>query len=310
MDRWLYSILDEPQRERLDSARQIDFCHKDPELGRFRTNVFHQRKGLNAVFRLVPWEIPTVSDIDLPESLWELTTYSQGLVLVTGPAGCGKTTTLAALVNRINETERSHILTIEDPIEYVHRPKLALINQREVPGHTRSFAKALRQALREDPDVILVGEMRDLETVSLAITASETGHLVLATLHTTTASATVDRIINSFPAEQQGQIRMMIADSLKAVVSQSLLPRRDGSGRVAAFEVLRNTPNVAGLIREGKTFQIPSALQTGASSGMQLMDTAMLQLVQKGVVDPRAAYDRAARKETFEPYLAEEGGAA
>ncbi|HEY7574929.1 MAG TPA: PilT/PilU family type 4a pilus ATPase [Thermoanaerobaculia bacterium] len=310
MDRWLYSILDEPRRDQLEKARQIDFCHKDPELGRFRTNVFHQRKGLNAVFRLVPWEVPTLADIDLPESLWELTTYSQGLVLVTGPAGCGKTTTLAALVNRINETERSHILTVEDPIEYVHRPRLALINQREVPSHTRSFAKALRQALREDPDVILVGEMRDLETVSLAITASETGHLVLATLHTTTASATVDRVINSFPAEQQGQIRMMIADSLKAVVSQALLPRRDGSGRVAAFEVLRNTPNVAGLIREGKTFQIPSALQTGAGSGMQLMDTAMLQLVQNGVVDPRAAYDRAQRKETFEPYLTDEGSAA
>jgi twitching motility protein PilT len=184
------------------------------------------------------------------------------------------------------------------------------VNQREVPAHTTSFAKALRQALREDPDVILVGEMRDLETISLAITASETGHLVLATLHTTTASSTVDRIINSFPPDQQGQIRMMIADSLKAVISQALLPRRDGSGRVAAFEILRNTPNVAGLIRDGKTFQIPTAIQTGSAAGMILMDTALQHLVQKGSIDPRVAYDVATRKETFEPLVAAEEGSA
>ncbi len=195
----------------------------------------------------MPYEIPNLTDIGLPESLWEITTYSQGLILVTGPAGCGKTTTLAALVDRINETQRGHILTVEDPIEYVHTNKESLVNQREVPAHSRSFAKALRQSLREDPDVILVGEMRDLETISLAITASETGHLVLATLHTTTASSTVDRIINAFPPDQQGQIRMMVSDSLKAVISQSLLPRRDGQGRVAAYEILRNTPNVGGL---------------------------------------------------------------
>ena len=303
-------ILSPERSKRLREARQIDFCHRDPELGRFRTNVFFQRKGANAVFRLIPDEVPTVADIDLPESLWELTTYSQGLVLVTGSAGCGKTTTLAALVDRINETQKSHILTIEDPIEYVHRGKLALVNQREVPTHTVSFAKALRQALREDPDVILVGEMRDLETIALAITASETGHLVLATLHTTTASSTVDRIINSFPPDQQGQIRLMIADSLKAVVSQALLPRRDGSGRVAAFEILRNTPNVAGLIREGKTFQIPTAIQTGSATGMMLMDGALQQLVQKGAIDARVAYDHAQRKETFEPLLAAEDGSA
>ena len=263
------------------------------------------------MFRLIPAEVPNLSDIDLPESVWELTTYSQGLVLVTGPAGCGKTTTLAAMIDRINETQKSHILTIEDPIEYVHRGKLALVNQREVPSHTVSFAKALRQALREDPDVILVGEMRDLETIALAITASETGHLVLATLHTTTASSTVDRIINSFPPDQQDQIRMMIADSLKAVISQMLLPRRDGSGRVAAFEILRNTGNVAGMIRDGKTFQIPTAIQTGASAGMVSMDGALKDLVQKGAIDARVAYDHAQRKETFETLLAaEEGGAA
>jgi twitching motility protein PilT len=311
MEAWLAPMLGEGRAEQLAERRQVDFCHKDPELGRFRTNAFFQRKGVSAVMRLVPFEIPNLTDIGLPESLWEITTYSQGLVLVTGPAGCGKTTTLAALLDRINETQRGHIITVEDPIEYVHPNKESLVNQREVPAHSKSFAKALRQSLREDPDVILVGEMRDLETISLAITASETGHLVLATLHTTTASSTVDRIINAFPPDQQGQIRMMVADSLKAVVSQSLLPRRDGNGRVAAFEILRNTPNVAGLIRDAKTFQIPTAIQTGSASGMLLMDAALLQLVQEGTIEPRVAYDRAQRKDAFEPFLAaEEGGAA
>ncbi|MBC8646089.1 MAG: PilT/PilU family type 4a pilus ATPase [Thermoanaerobaculia bacterium] len=311
MEAWIHPILSPERRAVLETQRQLDFCHKDAEFGRFRSNVFFQRKGLNAVFRLVPFEVPSLTDVGLPESLWEITTYSQGLVLVTGASGCGKTTTLAALVDHINETQRVHILTIEDPIEYVHNQKQALVNQREVPSHTRSFSRALRQSLREDPDVILVGEMRDLETISLAITASETGHLVLATLHTTTAATTVDRVINAFPPDQQGQIRMMIADSLKAVISQSLLPRRDGAGRVAAYEILRNTSNVAGLIRDGKTFQIPTAIQTGAASGMALMDAALLNLAQEGIVEPRVAYDRALRKEPFEPMLlAEEGGAA
>jgi twitching motility protein PilT len=311
MQAWIRPILGDGRAAELETRRQVDFCHKDTELGRFRTNVFYERKGLNAVLRLVPYEIPNLTDVGLPESIWEITSYSQGLILVTGPAGCGKTTTLAALVDRINETERGHIITVEDPIEYVHPSKESLVNQREIPAHSKSFAKALRQSLREDPDVILVGEMRDLETISLAITASETGHLVLATLHTTTASSTVDRIINAFPPDQQGQIRMMVADSLKAVISQSLLPRRDGSGRVAAFEILRNTPAVGGLIRDAKTFQIPTAIQTGSAVGMQMMDGALLQLVQEGVIEPRVAYDRAQRKEAFEPFLAEaEGGVA
>ena len=309
MQAWIQPILGEGRSAELETRRQLDFCHKDGELGRFRTNVFYERKGLNVVLRLVPYEIPNLTDVGLPENIWEITSYSQGLILVTGPAGCGKTTTLAALVDRINETERGHIITVEDPIEYVHPSKESLVNQREIPSHSRSFAKALRQSLREDPDVILVGEMRDLETISLAITASETGHLVLATLHTTTASSTVDRIINAFPPDQQGQIRMMVADSLKAVISQSLLPRRDGTGRVAAFEILRNTPAVGGLIRDAKTFQIPTVMQTGSASGMQLMDGALLHLVQEGVVEPRVAYDRAQRKEAFEPFLQEEGGA-
>jgi twitching motility protein PilT len=309
LDNWVRPILSPDHARTFEDRQQIDFCHKDPTLGRFRTNVFLQRKGMSAVFRLVPFEVPNLADIGLPESLWEITTYSQGLILVTGPAGCGKTTTLAALVDRINATERCHILTIEDPIEYVHANKDSLVNQREVPAHSRSFARALRQSLREDPDVILVGEMRDLETIALAITAAETGHLVLATLHTTTASSTVDRIINAFPPDQQGQIRQMISDSLKAVVSQTLLPRRDGNGRVEAREILRNSPAVAGLIREAKTFQLPTAIQTGAGSGMMLMDMSLLRLVQDGTVDPRVAYDRALRKEAFEPFL-EEGSAA
>jgi twitching motility protein PilT len=309
LEAWVRPILTEDGRRGFEERQQVDFCHKDPTLGRFRTNVFLQRKGMSVVFRLVPFEVPNLADIGLPESLWELTTYGQGLILVTGPSGCGKTTTLAALVDRINSTERCHILTIEDPIEYVHVNKDSLVNQREVPTHSNSFARALRQSLREDPDVILVGEMRDLETISLAITAAETGHLVLATLHTTTASATVDRIINAFPSDQQGQIRQMVSDSLKAVISQSLLPRRDGSGRVAAWEILRNTQAVAGLIREAKTYQIPTAMQTGGGSGMMLMDMSLLRLVQDGAVDPRVAYDRAQRKEAFEPFL-EEGSAA
>jgi twitching motility protein PilT len=310
MAAWLEPLLLDGRADILEAKRQIDFCHKDAELGRFRTNVFFQRKGPAAVMRVVPYDIPNLTDVGLPESIWEITSYSQGLILVTGPAGCGKTTTLAALVDRINQTERGHIITVEDPIEYVHANKESLVNQREVPAHTKSFAKALRQSLREDPDVILVGEMRDLETISLAITASETGHLVLATLHTTTASSTVDRIINAFPPDQQGQVRQMVSDSLKAVISQSLLPRRDGSGRVAAFEILRNSPAVAGLIRDAKTFQIPSTMQTSAATGMQLMDGALLSLVQDGTVDPRVAYDRASRKETFEPFLAAEEGTA
>ena len=309
LEEWIGPILSPERRAVFEERQQLDFCHKDATLGRFRTNVFLQRKGMSAVFRLVPFEVPNLADIGLPESLWELTTYSQGLILVTGPSGCGKTTTLAALVDRVNSTERCHILTIEDPIEYVHANKDSLVNLREIPLHSRSFARALRQSLREDPDVILVGEMRDLETISLAITAAETGHLVLATLHTTTASATVDRIINAFPADRQGQIRQMVSDSLKAVISQALLPRRDGRGRVAAWEILRNTPAVAGLIRDAKTFQIPTAIQTGAGSGMTLMDMSLLKLVQEGTVDPRDAWDRALRKEVFEPFL-DEGSAA
>jgi twitching motility protein PilT len=302
-------ILSEDQRGKLAESRHIDFCYKAGPLGRFRTNIFFQRKGLDAVFRLVPPEVPRLEDIGFPEGLWEMAGYSQGLILVTGPAGCGKTTTMAAFVDRINRTQNCHIVTIEDPIEFVHRSRQALVTQREIPTHSESFARALRQAFREDPDVIMVGEMRDIETISLAVLAAETGHLVLGTLHTASAAGAVDRMIDAFPPGQQGQIRQMVADSLKAVVAQTLLPRRDGRGRVAAFEVLRSTPAVAGLIREEKTFQLASTIQTGGSAGMQTMDNAMLRLVSDGIADPWAAYDRAARKEAFEPHLPREGAA-
>jgi twitching motility protein PilT len=305
-ERMIFPILTEGQRAALIEHRSFDFCYKAGPLGRYRTNFFFQRKGLDAVFRLIPTEVPTVEELNLPQSTWELTEYSQGLVLVTGPSGCGKTTTLAAFIDRINRSEACHIITVEDPIEYIHRNRESLVNQREVGTHTESFAKALRQSLREDPDVIMVGEMRDLETISLAITAAETGHLVFGTLHTATAAGTIDRVIDAFPAGQQSHVRQMLADSLKAVIAQTLLPRKDGRGRVAAFEILRNTPNLAGLIREAKGHQIPSAIQTGSSAGMQTMDTAMLKLVTDGAADPRAAYDRAVRKEAFEPYLESE----
>jgi twitching motility protein PilT len=300
-------ILPEEDWKRLEHERQIDVCLKLPGLGRFRANFYSQRGGFDACFRVVPKTIPTIEEIGLPAgTVSDIMKLTQGLVLVTGPSGCGKSTTLAALVDRINETRPCHIITVEDPVEFVHPNKEALVNQRQVPHHTASFSRALKAALREDPDVILVGEMRDLETISLAITASETGHLVLGTLHTTNASSTVDRVISSFPPGQQGQIRAMLADSLRAVLSQALLPRRGFAGRVAAFEILRSTPAVAALIREGKTHQIPSALQTGQLAGMCTMDQSLLRLCEEGKVDPELAVEKAVKKEPFERLLAEE----
>lgn len=300
-------VLPEDDWKRLEKERQIDVCLKLPGLGRFRANFFSQRGGFDACFRVVPKTIPTIEEIGLPgPTVADILKLTQGLVLVTGPSGCGKSTTLAALIDRINETRPCHIITVEDPVEFVHLNKEALVNQRQVPHQTASFARALKAALREDPDVILVGEMRDLETISLAITASETGHLVLGTLHTTNAPSTVDRVISSFPPGQQGQIRVMLADSLKAVISQALLPRRGFAGRVAAFEILRTTPAVAALIREGKTHQIPSALQTGQLVGMCTMDQSLMKLCEEGKVDPELAMEKAVKKEPFEKLLAEE----
>jgi twitching motility protein PilT len=268
---------------------EIDFCYTLTGVARFRANAYRQQRGIDAVFRAIPLEAPTLEDLGLPRSLARFTSYHQGMVLVTGPTGCGKTSTLAALVDLINEERQEHILTIEDPIEYVHPSKRCLVNQRSVRRHTESFARALRAALREDPDVIVIGELRDLETISLALTAAETGHLVLATLHTENAIRTVNRLVGAFPAEQQSQVRTMLADSLRAVVSQRLLPRADGAGRVAALETLVVTKAVANLIRENKTFQIHSILQTGASQGMGLLDQSIRQHVQSGVVAADAA---------------------
>ncbi|MCG3192651.1 MAG: hypothetical protein DIJKHBIC_01898 [Thermoanaerobaculia bacterium] len=302
----LREVLSDEEWQTFMRERQLDVCLKIQGLGRFRANFFSQRAGLDASFRAIPQNLPILEEIGLPESVWEVTRFTQGLVLVTGPAGCGKSTTLAALVNKVNETRAGHIITIEDPIEFIHPNKESLVNQRQVPHHTASFARALKAALREDPDVIMVGEMRDLETIALAISASETGHLVFGTLSTTTATATMDRVINSFPAGQQGQIRSMISESLKAVISQALLPRRGGYGRVAAFEILRNNAAVAAMVRDGKNYQLPSILQTGQLSGMNTMDQALLKLIDEGKITPEVGMDRAVKKEPFEKMMQEE----
>ena len=305
-ERLVRSVLSPEEWAELQETRNLDVCVKVAGLGRFRANFFSQRQGWDACFRVIPQTIPTLAEVGLPESAWELARYTQGLVLVTGPAGSGKSTTLAALLNLVNETRKGHIITVEDPVEFVHPNKECLVNQRQVPHHTSSFARALKAALREDPDVILVGEMRDLETIALAISASETGHLVFGTLSTTTAPATVDRIINAFPPGQQGQIRTMVSESLKGVVSQMLLPRRGGVGRVAAFEILRGTQAVGSLIREAKTYQLPGILQTGQLGGMNTMDQYLLKLAEERKVDAEAAMDRALKKEPFERLVADE----
>jgi twitching motility protein PilT len=280
----LFEILSPPQRESFLENWDLDCSYSLKGVGRFRVNVFRQRHGLGAVFRRIPESIQTAQELGLPPNITDLLNVSEGLILVTGPTGSGKSTTLASLIHTINTTRRSHIITIEDPIEFVHNNKSSLINQREVSSHTKSFHQALRAALREDPDVILVGEMRDLETISLAITAAETGHLVLATLHTNSATKTVDRIIDVFPEAQQSQIRVMLSESLRGIVAQSLVKRADGNGRVAVVEVLVNIPAVANLIREGKTFQIHSSMQTGQVHGMITFESAMSELVRKGLV--------------------------
>lgn len=278
------SALTDAQRAAFEEHGELDLPYGVPELGRFRVNVYRQQRGVDGVFRSIPARPPTLEELGLPTSLARFTNYHQGLVLVTGPANCGKSSTLAALVDIINEERREHILTVEDPIEVLHPSKRCVVNQRSVGRHTGSFARALRAALREDPDVIVIGELRDLETISLALTAAETGHLVLGTLHTNSTIRTLNRIIGVFPADQQDQIRNMVSESLRAVVSQRLVPRADGSGRVPALETLVVNKAVGNLIRENKTFQILSILQTGASQGMGLLDESLSQLVAQGVV--------------------------
>ncbi len=279
------SIMSTEQRARFEAEHDLDFATELPGEGRFRVNGFVHSRGPGAVLRSIPTEIPDLDSLALPPTLRELCNKERGLVLVTGPTGSGKSTTLAAMVDVINQTWDAHILTVEDPIEFVHRPKRCLVNQREVGPHTGSFTAALRSALREDPDVVLVGEMRDLETISLALTAAETGHLVFGTLHTSSAPKTIDRIIDVFPAAQQVQIRTMLSESLGAVIAQSLLKKK-GGGRVAACEILVGTPAVRNLIRENKLHQIPSMMQTGTRIGMQTLDMAIADLVKRGLVDP------------------------
>jgi twitching motility protein PilT len=292
----IFEILTGRQKELFQENLELDFSYPVHGVGRFRVNAFMQRNGIGAVFRLIPEDIQTIPELGLPERLLDLIEVSEGLILVTGPTGSGKSTTLASIIHTINTNRRAHIITIEDPIEFVHHNKQSLINQREVSSHTHSFGNALRAALREDPDIILVGEMRDLETISLAITAAETGHLVFATLHTNSAVKTVDRIIDVFPEGQQSQIRAMLSESLRGVAAQALLPRADGRGRVAAAEILVNVPAVANLIREGKAFQIASVMQTGRSQGMVTFESSINDLIRAGVVSREEGQNFLARR--------------
>lgn len=303
----IFEALNDKQKRIFVENWELDCGYTVEGLGRFRCNVFMQRKGIGAVFRIIPEKIKSVDDLNLPPQLLELISVPKGLVCVTGPTGSGKTTTLAALINHINMTEKAHILTIEDPIEFVHSNLKSLVNQREINSHTKSFANALKAALREDPDIILVGEMRDLETIQLALTAAETGHLVFATLHTSNAHKTVDRIIDVFPEGKQAQIRAMLSESLRGVVAQSLLSRCDQAGRVAVFEVMFNNKAVANLIREGKTFQIPSAMQVGKNVGMITYEAAVAELLKKGTISQKTAQDFIGKAGSLQPEEAKGG---
>lgn len=295
-------FLSELQQTQLADRGDADFAYAN-KFGRFRTSVVRQRLGTDIVFRIINTRVRTMDELGLPEHLKLLTRYQNGLILVTGSVGSGKSTTLAALVEQINIERREHIITLEDPIEYIFEPKGCHITQREVHTHTRSFGAALRGALREDPDVIMVGEMRDLETISLAITASETGHLVLGTLHTSNASRTLDRLLDVFPVDQQEQIRIMVSESLRGIISQHLIPRADGAGRVLALETLTNTPAVANVIREAKTFMLPGIIQTGRKQGMQLMDDALSDLHARGLISADETYARAEQKQEMRQRL-------
>ena len=289
----LMRIMSSAQQTQFKERLECDFSFEVPRLSRFRVNVFLQARGVSAVFRVIPHGMPSLSMLQAPEIFSEFAKSMRGLVLVTGPTGSGKSTTLAAMIHTINQTQAKHIITLEDPIEFVHTADQCLIQQREVGVHTLSFSNALRAALREDPDVILVGELRDLETIRLAITAAETGHLVLGTLHTSSAAKTMDRIVDVFPAEEKDMVRSMLSESLNAVISQVLCKRKDGQGRVAAYEVMVGTPAVRNLIREGKVAQLYSAIQTGRTVGMQTLDQSLVALVQDGLIDVAEAQSNA-----------------
>jgi twitching motility protein PilT len=298
----LFEIMPPRNRKEYDEISDTDFAYELPEVGRFRVNVFRDRFGVGGVFRIIPTKILTADDLNLPQGVRDFCTLPKGLVLVTGPTGSGKSTTLAAMIDLVNKSRRDHIITIEDPIEFVHQNQRCLVNQREVHSHTQSFARALRAALREDPDIVLVGEMRDLETTHIAIETAETGHLVFGTLHTTTAASTVDRLIDQFPSGQQAQIRTMLSVSLKGVVAQTLMKKKSG-GRVAALEILMVTPAIANLIRDAKTFQIPSIMQTSGRMGMVMLNDAILKLVIDGVVDVQEALGKSADKKDLHEKL-------
>ena len=291
-------IMPEINTEEFDETGDTDFAYENPKIGRFRVNVFLDLNGVGSVFREIPTKIPTADDLGLPQIIRDLAFLEKGLVVVTGPTGSGKSTTLAAIVDLINKTQKKHIITIEDPVEFVHKNQSCLINHRQVKMHTLSFKKALRAALREDPDIVLVGEMRDLETVEIAIETAETGHLVFGTLHTTTAPSTVDRIIDQFPADRQDQIRTMLSTSLKAVIAQTLL-KKIGGGRTAAMEILPVNFAISNLIREAKTFQIPSLMQTGKKYGMQVLNDEILKLVKNKTVDPLEGYRKSSDKDAL-----------
>ncbi len=302
----LFEILDEEQVQQFEETRDLDFAYSLPGLARFRGNILDTHRGIAGVFRLIPSEILTAEQLNLPEGVLKMTRFNKGLVLVTGPTGSGKSTTLAAMIDLINSTRREHILTLEDPLEFIHKNKLSLLNQRQIGTHSESFASALKAALREDPDIILVGEMRDLETIQLAMSAAETGHLVFGTLHTNSAPKTIDRIIDVFPKDAQEQVRSMLSESLKGVVCQQLLRTSDGKGRVAALEIMLGNAAVGNLIREGKTFQIPSIIQTAKGEGMQLMDTHLMELLNAEKVTAEEAHRCAVDKRIFEAKLPQE----
>jgi twitching motility protein PilT len=295
----IYTVMTHTQQRDFEKSRECDFSLYVPEITRFRTNTFFQDRGPGAVFRTIPSRIVSLKEMNAPAIFKNVTEYHSGIVLVTGPTGSGKSTTLAGLIDHINENQPWHILTIEDPIEFVHLPKRSLINQREVGSHTLGFSNALRSALREDPDVILVGELRDMETIRLALTAAETGHLVMATLHTSSAPKTVDRIIDVFPEEEKGMIRTMLSESLRAVISQTLLKRKEGKGRVAAHEVMIGTPAIRNLIRENKIAQITSSMQVGQQYGMQTLDQSLLNLLKNGIISNEIAHGVANNKDLF-----------
>ncbi len=308
-EQFTYELLDEEQKERLINELQLDFAYDIADVGRFRGSAMRHQSGLSASFRIIPPEIPTFEALGLPDVIRKIMDNHQGLILVTGATGQGKSTTLAAMVDYVNTNRAHHILTVEDPIEFVHPLKRGAINQRQLGHDTLAYANALRGALRQDPDVIVVGELRDLETISLAISAAETGHLVIGTLATSSAPKTVDRIIDSFPATEQGQIRAMLGESLKAVITQRLIPRADRKGMALAVEILIGTLPMANLIRDGKVFQIPSMMQMGKASGMQLMDESIMSLVREGTVTAKEGSLHATNKAIFKPLVDKESGA-